>query len=108
MRQKTMILQTPSGNQKWKVKLTKLRPDEDGTVYGLCQFDKKTISVDDSHGLKLLIQTAIHEATHVALGEDYGEPAVERVEYNSFNVLWPLLEDYLDDCILESVEKGES
>ena len=92
----SVVLRTPKGKETWKVKLARLPANQHEKVYGLCSYEKKTITIDDRHDFKTILQTAIHEASHSALGPDLSESAIERIEHNVFAVAWLFLEDKLD------------
>lgn len=85
-------LLTPQGPQDWRIVFKQLSRG----YCGLCHFDKRTIEVCNRLSDELTMQSLIHEAAHVALGEDYGEPAIERIEHNVYVALLPWLKQRFD------------
>lgn len=87
---------TPQGSQDWRIVSRRLPRNQHTSYYGLCCFDKHAIIVDPRLDDETAIRTVIHEAAHVALGEDYGEPAIERIEHNVYVTLVQLLRSRFD------------
>lgn len=75
---------TPTGDQDWSICQRRLSRNQHTQYFGLCHWDKRTIEIDPRLDNETALRTVIHELTHVALGRDYAEPAVERVEHNVY------------------------
>ncbi len=80
-------LLTPHGPEDWRVVFKNLPRN----YYGLCHWQRKAIEIAKGKCDEITLRTLIHEATHVAVGEDFNEPLIERVEHNVFVTLVPWL-----------------
>lgn len=71
-----VTLETPEGTQRWRVAPKKM------SNYGLTDWQRKTIWYRPNQTMRELVDTLIHEATHVATGigsEQTIEQGIERV-----------------------------
>lgn len=95
-------LMTPQGEQGWRISSKKLARNQHTQYFGLCHWDKQLIEIDPRLDDETALRTIIHEPTHVALGRDYGEPAIERVEHNVYVAVCIWLKERYDIDIEES------
>lgn len=75
---------TPTGQQDWRYISRRLPRNQHTAYYGLCNWAKRQIEVDPRLDAETKLRTLIHEFTHIAAGEDYAEPLIERVEHDVF------------------------
>lgn len=93
--------QTPQGEQDWSVVLKRLSRNQHQKVYGWCRWSNHTIEIDPRLDDEDYLRAVIHEATHAALGPDFDEPPIERVEHNTFVLLCHVLKERFDIDITE-------
>jgi hypothetical protein len=94
-------LQTPLGEQSWLVKLLHLARNQYTKVHGWCRWNNHTIEVDPRLDNEDYFRALIHEGSHVALGPDFDEPPIERIEHNVFVLICHALRERFDIDLTE-------
>ena len=89
-------LQTPNGKKRWRICQARMPQNQHETNWGVCDFEKRTITLHHPLSAEEMLRTIIHESAHAAC-PDLSEAAIERIEASVASALMPFLEAIADD-----------